>query len=218
MADQPTNYYLSALKNGAQILSRKIQQKVFDAINAARITRVIIPLTDGKKVLPSIEADIKRTPLGGTTITFPPMLNPATGSGSGSASIQQFKIVSDGGDYWNCKTWDGTTLGSSVVKVAKPLKIRCDAGAIASETIYRGGSGIVQSYTYAPQTVSGVVAYYIRTVTVGGNVIENDVVEPDPLANDIIYAVNGFVTATPSSLVGVTYLDINADGRAWAEV
>lgn len=103
----------------------------------------------------------------------------------GSSGWQQFKIVSDGGDWWVCKSWDGTTLGTNPVNIFKPPKLRCGAMAITTETI----RGVVQNYAYALQSIAGLPAYYIRTVTVGGNVIEKDVVIPDPLANDLLDAL-----------------------------
>jgi len=113
---------------------------------------------------------------------------------SGGSSLVGFKIANDGGlidggDYWRCFTWDGTTLGTNAVNVYKPHKIRAGALAIASETIYRNGNAIVQNYTYAAQTIGGVAIYYVRTVTVNSVVIEKDVVEPDALAGDLLDAL-----------------------------
>ena len=131
-----------------------------------------------------------------------------------SIGIQQFKIQSDGGDYWVCKTWDGYTLGSTAVNVAKPFKLRCGSAAIGTETI----RGKVQNYTYTPVTVLGVTGYYIRTVKDGsGVVIEQDVMIPDPLAGDIIYAV-AFATIAPDPLASVTLIDLNLDERGWSEI
>jgi hypothetical protein len=131
-----------------------------------------------------------------------------------SSAISQFKISDDMGDYWSCYTWDGTTLGSTFVKVAKPYKLRCSTGAIQIEVVR--GSTLYYQYSYA----SGI---YTRSVF--GNVnmttqslLERDVINPSPLVNDIIYAASGFSTLSPSTLTDVTYLDLNVDGRAWAEI
>ncbi len=137
----------------------------------------------------------------------------AAGSSSGSASVQQFKIVSDGGDYWVCKTWDGTTLGSTNVNVAKPFKLRCGTGKITSELI----RGVTYTYTYTAVTVGAVTGYYTRAVSGSDGSSETDYMIPDPRANDIIYGIT-FTTTTPISLSAVTWLDINADGRAWAAI
>jgi hypothetical protein len=126
-------------------------------------------------------------------------------SGGGAA---QFKIVSDGGDYWNCRTWDGTTTGADIVKVAKPFKLRCATGAVTTENI----RGTVQTYAY-----SNALGYYVRSVSVGAVLMERNVILPDPVANDLIYAV-GFSTTAPATLVDVVWLDLNLDGREWAEI
>ncbi len=126
----------------------------------------------------------------------------------GGGAVAQFKVVSDGGDFWNCHTWDGTTAGSTIVKVAKPLKLRCGVGAIASETIQTA----VYNYTYTAHTVAGVTDYYQRNVT--GAVTETDFVTPAVLVGDIITGI-GFSTNAPASLVGVSYIHEGAE--AWAQ-
>lgn len=129
-------------------------------------------------------------------------------------SIQQFKIQSDGGDYWNCYTWDGTSLGSTNIKVAKPYKLRADTGKISSETI----RGVTYTYTYTGVYISGSSGpykYYTRSVSGSDGSSETDYMIPDPQTNDIIYGIS-FSTTAPSTLSAVTWLDINVDGRAWA--
>ena len=37
------------------------------------------------------------------------------------------------------------------------------------------------------------------------------------IASDIIYAISGFTTLAPATLTDVTWLDLNVDGRAWAQ-
>jgi len=179
------------------------RKTVIGAVNSFLRLRILIKTADGK----FFDADIKQTPLG--TIAT---LDLATAlSGSGSASIQQFKIVSDGGDYWNCNTWDGTTLGSTTVKVAKPYKLRCGTGAITSETI----RSVTYTYTYNAVTSGGVTIYYTRGVTGSDGSAETNYMIPDALTNNIIYGIS-FSTTTPSSLSDCVWLDINADARAWA--
>ncbi|MDR3459544.1 MAG: hypothetical protein P4N60_19110 [Verrucomicrobiae bacterium] len=128
----------------------------------------------------------------------------------GGGGAQQFKVQSDGGDYWNCKTWDGTTLGGSIVKVAKPFKLRAGAGAIGSETI----RGVTYTYTYTAVVVSGTTVEYTRTASGSDESTETDYVTPAVLVNAIIIGI-GFSTATPSTLVGVNYIQIGAE--AWGE-
>lgn len=191
---------------GARILSSGLQNILIRAANAFFNLKVICPISDGVSIKGQQMADVKIGSLG-ATITMPPMGLPGTGGG---ASVQQFKIVSDGGDYWNCKTWDGTTLGSDVIKVAKPFKLRAGTGKIASEVI----RGVTYTYTYTAVTVSGVTGYYTRSVSGSDGSSETNYMIPDPIANDIIYGIS-FSTTAPSTLSAVTWLDINADGRAW---
>ena len=106
-----------------------------------------------------------------------------TGAG-GSSGCQQFKIISDGGDYWVCKSWDGATLGAVTQNILKPFKLRAGANAIATEII----RGVTYTYTYTAVTVGSVTGYYTRTVAGSDGSSETDYVIPDPLANDIIYA------------------------------
>jgi len=132
-------------------------------------------------------------------------------SGGGGGGTQQFKIVSDGGDYWICKTWDGTTLGSTNINVAKPYELRCLTGAIASETI----DGVLFTYTYTAINVAGVITEYQRTATDPNGNIEINNVTPPVIPGKIIVA-NSFSTNAPSSLASVVWIFQTA--AAWAEI
>ncbi|HXI73445.1 MAG TPA: hypothetical protein VNN22_24140 [Verrucomicrobiae bacterium] len=129
----------------------------------------------------------------------------------GGGGTQEFKVVSDGGDYWNCNTWDGITAGGSVIKVAKPYELRCDVGKIASETI----DGILFSYAYTAITVSSVITEYKRSATDPSGNIEINYVTPPVIPGKIIVA-NAFSTTAPSTLVGVPWIFLSS--AAWAEV
>lgn len=133
---------------------------------------------------------------------------------SQSSTIQQFKIVADGGDYWVCHTWDGTTEGSSAVNVAKPYKIRAGTGKITTETI----RGVPHYYTYSYSSGIYIRSVYTDSSYTTNSLVERNTIIPSPIPGDIIYATSGFSTASPSTLVGVEYLDLNVDGRAWAEI
>jgi hypothetical protein len=181
---------------------KAIRDALVEMLNCfySMIYRVKTRGSDGVSTIIS-PATVTLGPLGG--IVELDLTNISVGGSSG-ASVQQFKIVSDGGDYWVCKTWDGTTLGSSTVNVAKPYKLRAVNGP-TSEAI----RSVTYSYSYA--LTSGE---YVRSTTATG-VATTDYMTPSALTNDIIYAVT-FSTATPATLAAVTWLDINVDGRAWA--
>lgn len=136
-------------------------------------------------------------------------------------NVQGFQIVSDGGDYWICNTWNGTSAGSANFYIIKPFKLRCGSTALSAQTI----RGVAYTYSYNPVYISGSsgpVAYYTRTVQVSGSTIETDYMIPDPVINDIIYAIGCTTPILPSSAMvpgnptGGQLIDINADGRAWA--
>lgn len=120
--------------------------------------------------------------------------------------VTQFKIVAsgtiDGGDYYNCNTWDGTTLGSAIIRVAKQYKMRCSTGP-ASETI----RGSTYNYAYAVNTP---YSEYKRTTT--GAASTTDYCTPPALAGDIIYAVS-----LPHALTGANAADyVELTERKWA--
>jgi hypothetical protein len=109
-------------------------------------------------------------------------------SAAASGGLQQFKIVSDDGDYWVCNTWDGTTQGVVNYNVVKPYKLRAGGNAIGSETIR------TVTYTYSYTGVynsgsSGPYAYFTRGVSGSDGSSETDYMTPDPVTSDIIYAM-----------------------------
>ena len=138
-----------------------------------------------------------------------------------SVAIQDFKIVSDGGDYYNCHTFDGLTAGATIIKVAKNQDLRCilptatPAGGAWANKVIRA---VTYTYTYTPTagtTTDGVnVIEYVRGVTGDDLSSETDNVTPCLNVGDII---TGFQTsfAAPATLVGVTW-QAQSDSRAWA--
>ena len=154
------------------------------------------------------------------------------GGGGIGAALQDFQIVSDGGDWYNCYTFDGVTAGSSIIKVAKNQDLRCilasatpAGGAWASKVI----RGITYTYTYnaiAGATLDGVnVVEYTRTVAGSDSSSATSYVTPclncinagsSPAgAGDIITAFQTTFSG-PATLVSVTWQAL-ADGRAWAD-
>lgn len=143
------------------------------------------------------------------------------GGGFPAQSLQDFQIVSDGGDWYNCYSFDGVTADGGIVKVAKHQELRCilptadpAGGAWPSKEI----RGVTYAYTYNPiagDTDDGVnVVEYTRSV-VGSDVSsETDYITPCLNVGDIISAFQTSF-AGPDTLIDVTWQAL-ADGRAWA--
>ncbi len=126
--------------------------------------------------------------------------NTDSGGGSTTSSVvAQYKIISDGGDWWNVKTWDGTTLGSIFFRAIKPYKLRAGANKIASEVIRT----VTYTYTYTAVTSGGVTNYYTRAVSGSDGSAETDYVIPDPIANDIIYCVECSTSVFGTALISI---------------
>ena len=147
-------------------------------------------------------------------------------------ATQDFQLISDGGDWYNCKAFDGKNVSGPIVKVAKNQDLRCilasatpAGGAWASKVI----RGITYTYTYnviAGATIDGVnVVEYTRTVAGSDSSSATSYVTPclncinagsSPAgAGDIITAYQT-TFAGPATLVSVTWQAL-ADGRAWAD-
>lgn len=154
-----------------------------------------------------------------TTLTAPvPYVCGTAGTNSTAVWTQvgggpsQFKIVSDGGDYWNCYAWDGYVLGSTTIKVAKQPELRCSTGAVGSATIRSVG----YTYTY---TASG--SYFYRSTAISGGTYNGttttDYMDPDPAAFPYIFAAPYTQNASGvATLVGVAWIDLNVNARYWA--
>ena len=104
----------------------------------------------------------------------------SSGGTAASPLLQQFKFVSDGGDYILAKAWDGTTLAANPTYIAKPYKLRC---SITTET---DTSGTVHTFTYSP-SIADNVAFYTRTDSYSST-SETQVIVPAYLPGDLIYA------------------------------
>jgi hypothetical protein len=116
---------------------------------------------------------------------------------SSPSSVKMHRVYSFQPDYLVCREWDGVTLGSADVLIAKPPILR----NVSSATI----DGTTVTYTYDASTL-------IRSASVVGFTPETHVIVPRYKVGDIIFAgqsVNG--TNTNATLV-----DLNVDGRAWA--
>lgn len=127
--------------------------------------------------------------------------------GSGGISAKRLRFKSSRANYIICRTWDGTTEGTTDIKVAKPAKLR---NSITSEVL----DGTTITYTY---TTTGSAAYVERTAS--GASSETQRIVPRYILNDEIWAIgvpvgaNDDTSPTPQPL---TILDLNIDARAWA--
>lgn len=127
----------------------------------------------------------------------------AGGVSAEGVALQMFRVKSitetDEGDYVTCRTWDGTNEGATDIPVAKPYKLR--------KSPWHNGSAIIDgvnvSYIYSTNVK--------RTASVPSGYSEVQVVVPRYLVNDVIFAAE-----TETGVTDASWLDINADGRAWA--
>ena len=137
---------------------------------------------------------------------------------SSSSGVSYFVLVSDGGDYYNCYTFDGVTTGAAIVKVAKLPEMRCikpsatpAGGAWTARTV----RGEAQTYDYtatAGATADGVnVLEYIRVVHTSGNPDYNEYPSNQIAISDIIVAMPASF-AGPATLQGVQWQAINSVG------
>lgn len=146
-----------------------------------------------------------------------------TGSGTGTPSgSKRYRIKSYlQNDYFTCRTWDGTTEGSTDVLVAKAKAMR---GSIASDHILApdGSSTIDISYSYS-------LTFLTRTATKTGGTFtpgidqETQIIVPGFFANltggyDEIWASTVDSTGVTVSGVGLTIMDDNRDARVWTSV
>jgi len=146
------------------------------------------------------------------------------GGVTGAQAVQCFQLVSDGGDWYNCYTFDGLNVGATIIKVAKNQDLRCilptasPAGGAWASRVKRG---TLYNYTYnaiAGATSDGVnVVEYQRAVVQPSNTANNCTSYIVPFLNigDIITA-EAATFAGPATLVGVQWLAW-ADGRAWTD-
>jgi hypothetical protein len=157
-----------------------------------------------------------------------------------SISVQTFKIRFAEDDYLVCREWDGTTLGTSDVYIAKPRLLRCST---ASKTIY----GEDVTYTYQPDTSEPYMAFgdggtwegeveedydvggalyqlrlnVIRTVVRDGVTEDQRVIEPwhkgeiiDAVEYDGGETTVGYITEAGQAIE----YRIDGDSRTWARI
>jgi hypothetical protein len=128
------------------------------------------------------------------------VLAPPPGGGS---TISQFRVFSVQEDHLVCRTWDGSTEGVDDINIAKPYLLR--------RTPFDGQLVNGKTYTYTSNTE--------RNVDDGAN-NEDQLIIPrytDP-SQPTIYAATSLALPIDVEVGGLKliWVDINADGRAWA--
>jgi hypothetical protein len=133
------------------------------------------------------------------------------GSGGGGSVSGPYRIKSVRGDYVVCRTWDGSSEGSTDIYIAKPWKLRCSR---TQETV----GGVTSTFTYSGSGLGNCT----RTKTTGAD-SEDEYVSPQWAYGasdcDLVWAVSAVtlvLTASPdtaSIVVGLLLIDSD---RAWA--
>ncbi len=120
----------------------------------------------------------------------------------GGTSFVPHKIVSFDADFINCHSWDGTTEGTDIIKIAKPTKLR---SSIVTETI----DGTVWNYSSYDDTKQTRSAQ-------GGTDSQTQIITPRYLVGDVIYAMSAktFVP-DPDTTSDIKTMDMNIDARSW---
>jgi hypothetical protein len=189
---------------------------IFRAANMNRI----VTLCNAVKRMSLVEGDENKVIVTDDIIVIQIKKNDLNTGGGGTTTggSKRYRIKSYQQDYYTCRTWDGTTEGSTDVLVAKPKALR---GSIASDHILAsdGFSTIDISYTYSGN-------YLTRTASKTGGTFasgidqEAHVIVPGFYAGlsgnfDEIWAStvdSTGVTAAP------TIMDDNRDARVWTSV
>jgi hypothetical protein len=109
---------------------------------------------------------------------------------------RQLKIHSIETNYLNCHTWDGSVLGTNLIKVAMPPLVKQVAA----------WNGMTYAYSAAQE----------RVATLGG-ATETQVPVPLYVVDDIIYAELCECPILAVSGENIWLLDINDDARAWCK-
>ena len=139
----------------------------------------------------------------GMTVTLDLSNLPATG---GSQSATRLRVKDDLGSSLRCRTWDGTTEGSSDVFVAKQPTIRNTyASAVQNGITY------TFSYTLGSADTNGN-HYLVRTTSGSDSSSATSDIEPPFIFNDNIYAS----PIASETLDGNTCTLIDNSPRAWA--
>lgn len=128
-------------------------------------------------------------------------------------TVRMFKLKAPAFDSWDAifvNTWDGTTQGSETIIVLKPWFLR---GFFWSNSSAPARLGITYS-----QFANGK-----RTASKDGESDETQWIIPQYAAGDVIFAISniygGIETETVQNVFSdARWMDLNIDGRMWAQV
>lgn len=118
-----------------------------------------------------------------------------------TAQMAMYRFKSMASNHIICRTWDGSTEGTEDVLIAKPYLLR--------RTPFDGETRGFVTYAYNSDIT--------RTAWDDPEDIDNQVISPAYVINDIIYATRSIEGGTAVTVTAETieWLDINADGRVW---
>lgn len=122
-------------------------------------------------------------------------------AGTVPANAVAFKIATIQGDYLTCNRFQrGSVQMTTNVFVAKPYLLRQSLTA---------WNGLTFTYTDSQN----------KTASDGSNPDEDWTVIPEYVSGDIIYCARvGNGTGLLAGSVGIRWVDLNVEGRAWAQV
>lgn len=127
------------------------------------------------------------------------------------AGLYRFKSMTS--EYLVCRSFNGTTEGTTDVNIAKTPKLR---GTVLTETL----RGVVVNYTAYDFSLAAQTRVATQAGT--GGITETQYITPPYLVNDLIYAIPATTlvstppTGTPPVAQPVGLLDLNIDAREWA--
>lgn len=155
-----------------------------------------------------------------TTTGYSQQILPGQGGQSAPAlSLQRFRLKSVASGVLVCRTWDGTTEGSTDTMVALPFKLRpVEYEYIDNRLIvyaYSSNTDRIASSSGIPDEQQNIVPRYLvpRVFTGPGPGF------PTVTYNgDEIFAAQFEAALLTASGSPVYYQDLNVDGRAWAKI
>ena len=169
-----------------------------DALSNA--VRWLLEQDERRKIIRSIDVAPSET-THGTSLR----LIEARGGTTAGGSIVRFTFIADAGNHFTA-----TSPGTGTVNIAKPYRLRVNPWAngpipIRLEDGTANPPSTTVSYNYLQYT------FRIATLATGGQ--ETQVIIPQYYAGDYIFATE---PTEGTGISGITWQDLNADGRAWA--